>query len=195
MDAGGNTSNIVTRTVNVTDQTPPVVTVLGSSPLTVAHGSVYVDSGATWTDNVDGTGMAAIISGSVDTATLGTYILIYRHTDTGGNISTVATRTVHVTDQTAPVVALVGTSSITIPHGVDYIDSGATWTDAIDGTGTATLISGSVNTGVVGTYTLTYRHTDTAGNTGNTVTRTIIVTDQTPPAVTLSGSATGTVAQ
>jgi len=41
--------------VNVTDQTAPVVTLSGSTPETVFSGAVYVDLGATYTDNVDGT--------------------------------------------------------------------------------------------------------------------------------------------
>jgi len=39
------------------------------------------------------------------------------------------------------------------------------------------MISGSVNTGVVGTYILEYTYTDAAGNVGNTVTRTVNVVD------------------
>ena len=50
------------------------------------------------------------------------------------------------------------------------------------------MISGSVNTGVVGTYILQYTYTDTAGNAGNTVTRTVYVTDQTQPTVTINGN-------
>ena len=43
-DAAGNTGSI-SRTVTVVelDTTPPVVTLSGSSSLTIAHGSVYVD--------------------------------------------------------------------------------------------------------------------------------------------------------
>jgi len=52
----------VTRTVNVVDLTPPVATLNGSGVVTVAHGSVYIDSGATWTDNVDGSGVITAAS-------------------------------------------------------------------------------------------------------------------------------------
>ena len=67
IDAGGNTGNTVTRVITVTDQTAPIVTLSGSAPLTIAQGSIYVDSGALWTDNAEGTGMASIISGSGST--------------------------------------------------------------------------------------------------------------------------------
>ncbi len=43
---------------------------------------------------------------------------------------------------------------------------------------------------VLGTYILNYTYTDAASNTGNTVTRMVmILPDATPPVVTLSGSA------
>jgi hypothetical protein len=64
--------------VTVTDQTAPVVNLSGTSALTIAQGSLYVDSGATWTDNVDGTGSTLTgsfsstgsfaLSGSVNTS-------------------------------------------------------------------------------------------------------------------------------
>ena len=62
MDNAGNTGNIVSRIVTVTDQTSPVVTLIGSGTETVAHGSTYNDSGAERTDNVDGSGTNVIVS-------------------------------------------------------------------------------------------------------------------------------------
>ena len=58
--------------------------------------------------------------------------------------------------------------------GATYVELGATWSDAVDGSGTVTAITGSVNTATVGSYTLTYRKTDAAGNTG-TATRAVTV--------------------
>jgi hypothetical protein len=42
--------------VIIPDAVPPVVTLSGSSSITVAYGSSYIDAGATWSDNIDGTG-------------------------------------------------------------------------------------------------------------------------------------------
>ena len=186
-DTGGNISNTVTRTVNVTDQTAPVVTLSGFSPMTIAQGWSYTEQGATRTDNVDGTWtIASPTSGSVNTAVIGIYVLEYNYTDTGGNISNTVTRTVNVTDQTAPVVTL-NSWNMTIDWGGAYTELGATWTDNVDGTWTiASPTSGSVNTAVIGIYVLEYNYTDTGGNISNTVTRTVNVTDQTAPVVTLN---------
>lgn len=89
------------------DTIGPVVSLSGPNPQTVAHGSVYADPGAVWSDNVDALGViSAATSGTVDTNTVGTYYLEYTHTDTSGNTGNTVIRTVNVTDQTAPVVTL-----------------------------------------------------------------------------------------
>ena len=56
------------------DTTPPVITIIGGSPVMVEPGSVYVDAGATAIDDVDGdlTGCIEVIS-TVDTAVPGSY--------------------------------------------------------------------------------------------------------------------------
>lgn len=92
------------------DRTPPTITLRGANPMTVAQGSAFADPGASATDNVDGTDPVTV-SGSVNTAALGTYTLTYTATDRAGNAAT-ATRTVNVTDQTPPVITAITTSQI-----------------------------------------------------------------------------------
>ena len=93
----------------------------------------------------------------------------------------------------APTVTLKGANPLTLTQGDSYIELGATWTDAKDGSGSDTTITGNLNTAavgvytrtysktntaVVGSYTRTYRKTDAAGNTGTatgTATRTVTV--------------------
>jgi S-layer homology domain len=65
---------------------------------------------------------------------------------------------------------------MTISQWSSYIELWASWTDNADGSGVIMVpSSGSVNTALTGIYILSYTKTDIAGNTGNTVTRTIIV--------------------
>ena len=101
--------------------------------------------------------------------------------------------TISVTDvdDTAPLITLLGNATVTHEAAVAYSDAGATWTDAVDGNGTAVL-SGSVNVSVPGVYTLTYSKSDVAGNAATQVTRTVTVQDTTIPVSTLSGSSTVT---
>ena len=192
VDASGNTGS-VSRTVNVIapDLTAPIVSLVGVSPVSVEYASSFVDPGATWTDNVDGTGsIASFNSGSININVLWSYVIEYIYVDVGGNTGSVS-RTVNVVDTTAPVVSLVGGNPISLILGSTYTESGALWTDNVDGSGSiVSPYSGGVNTWAIGSYILQYRQIDTSGNTG-TISRTINVLgapDITPPVVSLSGS-------
>ncbi len=133
MDGAGNSSG-VTRSVTVSDMTAPIVTPVGGGFISMNEGDFYTESGATWTDAVDGTGFLAVAyTGSVDANTPGTYLIQYRYTDGGGNVG-MAFRTVTVNDVTAPVVTLSG-SDTSVEYGTDYTELGASWTDNVDGSG------------------------------------------------------------
>ncbi len=75
-------------------------------------------------------------------------------------------------DTTAPVVTING-SDITLYLQDSYVELGATANDDEDGVITASA-SGTPNTNLVGTYTVTYTATDAAGNEG-TAERTVKV--------------------
>jgi hypothetical protein len=77
------------------------------------------------------------------------------------------------------VIILNGDGNITHEAGNAYNDANASWTDAVDGSGTISA-SGQVNTGTPGTYLLNYNYTDDAGNIAQTVTRTVEVINLTP---------------
>ena len=67
-------------------------------------------------------------------------------------------------DTTAPVITVLGDNPLTLPVGSTFNDPGATALDAVDGE-IAINASGSVNTAVPGSYTITYSATDAANNT------------------------------
>ena len=126
-DIAGNTGNTVTRMVTVADQIVPVVTLSGAATLTLIQNDLYTELGASWTDNMDGSGNILIAtSGSVNTAILGTYVLEYGYTDVAGNTGNIVTRTVTIglppPDTTPPVVTLIGSTSRTIMIGSPYTD-------------------------------------------------------------------------
>ena len=62
------------------DTVAPVITLNGSNPDSVELGDTYVDPGA----DAD-TGETVVVSGSVDTSTVGSYTLTYTATDASGN--------------------------------------------------------------------------------------------------------------
>jgi endoglucanase Acf2 len=92
-------------------------------------------------------------------------------------------------DRTAPVITVIGSTTVNHEQGTSYTDPGATATDAVDGSVPVTT-SGSVGD-AAGTYTITYRAADSAGNTA-TATRTVIVADTTAPVITVVGQASVT---
>jgi len=166
------------------DTTAPIITLNGESYITVAHGATYSELGANVSDNVD-TGLTARITGSVDTSTVGEYVLTYQATDSANNEAAAVTRTVSVVDQTAPLITLEGEAEITLTHASDYTELGATVSDNVD-TGLTAIITGSVDSSTVGSYELSYNVSDAAGNAADTVTRTINIT-------TKAGQFTGTI--
>ncbi len=167
--------------------TPPTIALTGSSTMTITVGDAFVDLGATATDTEDGDLTSHVITtGSVNTSSAGTYVLTYTVTDSGG-LSTSTTRTVIVqtsgdggpSTNTPPVITILGDNPLTININTDFVDPGATSSDAEDGDLTANIIASStVSTTTVGTYTVTYTVTDSAGAT-TTATRTVNVVDNT----------------
>ena len=94
-DVAGNVAQTISRTVNVVDSTAPVISLRGSRNVSQWIGSSYSESGATWYDAVDGEGEAQV-TGDVLTDILGTYELIYSHTDQAGNHAVTVKRIVQV---------------------------------------------------------------------------------------------------
>ncbi len=194
-DVAGNIT-VVTRTVNVTDQAKPVITLNGTSPMTVVRFDPFTDPGATATDNLDGDlTNAIVVTGSVNIDVRGTYTLKYNVQDAAGNHAVEVTRTVNVITLTKPVITLIGSAYITVAQGSGYSDPGATATDKEDGNVTANIsVTGNVETATVGTYILTYNVMDSDGNEAVAVIRTVNVTDQTKPVLTLNGTSPMTIA-
>ena len=102
----------------------------------------------------------------------------------GGSDSTEPTPTTK--DTTAPVITLIGNTPLTHSIDTSYDDEGATANDATDGNVDVTM-TGSVDSTIVNSYTLTYTATDTAGNK-STSTRIVNVIDDVAPVITLGGS-------
>ncbi|MGC8844308.1 MAG: immunoglobulin-like domain-containing protein [Candidatus Hydrogenedens sp.] len=180
-DANGNTATR-TRVVNVSDNLPPTVTIVGANPLTVQCGSVFTDPGATATDACDGN-LTVNKTGIVNTNQVGSYQITYTATDRAGKIGQ-AIRTVNVVDTQAPTVTLNGASEITHECGLNFVDPGATAEDVCSGI-LDVIVSGYVYDNQVGDYTLTYTAVDNANNSASK-TRTIHVVDTQGPEITLN---------
>ena len=80
-----------------------------------------------------------------------------------------------------PVMALNGSSTVTVELGTTYSEQGASAETY------AVTISGNVNTNVVGDYVVTYSAKDGAGNAAS-ISRLVQVRDTTAPVVTVTGT-------
>ncbi|MET0000115.1 MAG: HYR domain-containing protein [Candidatus Thiodiazotropha lotti] len=178
-DSAGN-SGTATQTVIVEDTTAPVITapadvsVTETPPATVAIGT------ATATDIFTVT----ITSDAPATFPAGTTVVTWTATDANGNSSS-ATQNVTVTapaDTTPPVVTAPADITIEATAVQTPVTLGnATATDDVDGS--LTPIADQTGPFSVGTHTVTWSATDSAGNTG-TATQTVIVQDTTAPQIT-----------
>ena len=91
----------------------------------------------------------------------GTHSLVATFKDLAGNMTTLTAN--FATDNTAPVIKLIGDSSIDILYGSNYIDEGATASDDTDGDITTNISTvNPVDTSVIGQYTVTYNVSDNA---------------------------------
>lgn len=84
----------------------------------------------------------------------------------------------------APILVLAGSNPMAVECHTPFVDPGATASDADLGDLTSRIqVSGQVDTSTPGTYTLTYSVSNVVLTT--TLTRTVVVSDTTPPTVSL----------
>ena len=160
----------------IEDTTAPIITLIGENAITLEVGTSYNDAGATAIDNNDGDLSANIIvTGTVDTSTVGMYTITYSATNASENTGS-ATRTVIIVDTILPVITLLGDNPVSIKVGSTYTDAGATASDNYDGDLTSGITTvNNVNLNTVGTYTVTYNVSDANSNSAQEVTRTVNV--------------------
>ncbi len=189
-DSSGNAAAQVTRTVNVVDTTDPIISLVGSTPVIIEVGSVYVDDGATALDNYDGDLTGSIVTvNPVDTSAVGVYVVTYDASDSSGNAAAQVTRTVNVVDTGIPVITLTGSDTVSVEVGSVYVDDGATALDSGDGDLTSSIVTvNPVDTSTLGAYIVTYDVSDSSGNNATQVSRTVNVVDTTDPVISLVGS-------
>ncbi|HEY0006594.1 MAG TPA: immunoglobulin-like domain-containing protein [Pyrinomonadaceae bacterium] len=199
-DAAGNKATATQKVIVITD-TPPTITAPAAVTLHTGPGAtecgVKIDPA-----NLDATLGSATASDSCSDVSVersgvpannsfpvGTTTLTYKATDASGQTAS-ATQTVTVVDDTPPTLTINGNAAMTVECHSTFTDPGASATDNCAVIGPVST-SGSVNTDVPGTYTLTYSASDGA-NTA-TATRAVTVVDTVAPTIALNGSSSVTV--
>jgi len=139
-----------------------------------ARAGVLTDLGYTDNGNPGGNDLAM---GGANLAGIGVYL-----NDGAGNLGR--------GDAVPPVLTLLGASSVSIDSGSTYSDAGATALDNIDGDISTRIVRVStVNTAVVGNYSVTYNVSDFAGNPATQIVRSVAVV----PAVGTGGGGGGSL--
>src|SRR6056300_537756 len=116
----GNTTVTATRTVNVVDTVPPVITIFGDNPYTLERFDVYTDPGAV----VDrGSILTTDLTAIDNTLTHGSSFLV-TYTATDGNTAhdVTQTRVVNILDTKPPEITLLGDNPYEIQPSVQFQD-------------------------------------------------------------------------
>jgi GH35 family endo-1,4-beta-xylanase len=193
----GKTNAAQVKLNDVTPAVPaPIVTVnplttKDTTPLltgTVQNAtSVQVSlNGTTWhTASVQGSAWSVTI---YTTVANGTYNVRARATGSTGLQTTDSTTNELRIDTKAPVITLSGGSPVTMERGTAYVEPGFTATDAQEGNLTSQVtVTGSVNTAAEGTYTLTYKVSDSLGNKSSKTRKVTVVYTRTADVIGLIG--------
>jgi len=179
-DSSGNTSDTLHITLYVVSSGLPfpVLTLIGASDTTIAVFSVWTDPGAIAIDPKEGDiSNAIIVTGTVDTQFIGTYVLQYDVKDGQGNASS-TTRTVQVVDSILPKIENANayrTDScwVVVVQLKNIFADITTATDNYNSLGNGlTLLANpaspqggaAVDTRFQGTTAVTYTATDSSGN-------------------------------
>ena len=177
--------NYLEKTFNViiVDTEKPIIHLTGATDIYLDYPQTYLEPGAICLDYYDA--CSVVITGTVNTNALGTYVLSYNASDSSGNIADTVTRTIYVVDRIPPEIVMNGSSWIYLEVGNAYIEPGAYVIDNY-GMDSQVLISGEVDINVVGTYFLYYDAVDMFGNVAPTINRIVSVIDTTPPEFSIS---------
>ncbi|GAA3509811.1 hypothetical protein GCM10022393_23380 [Aquimarina addita] len=178
-DSSMNIGTAIRKVIVIRDN-PPIITLKnGPSVFNAVRGGVYVDPGATATDDLDGDITSQIkVNNEVKLTTPGDYKVTYTVTDSyDQTVSKV--RNIEINDTEKPVVTL-SSIGFQIKKGSVYVDPGGTVTDNVDNfTFDDVEILGlqDLDTNTPGLYTLDYIIEDTAGNISDLEIRLITVVE------------------
>ena len=174
-DSSGNesTKTIVVTVVKAVDDTEaPVIT--HTMPVLKTGDTFDYTKYVKVTDNLDPSPYVSVNTDGIDTSRPGVYTCYVLATDASGNTSS-ATFDVKVTDDYVDTVKpVISAKDVTLELNDSFDPSkGVAATDDHDGNINYEITSNDVNAGKVGTYHVTYKATDAAGNVA---TKTITVT-------------------
>lgn len=172
-DLSGNTWSTVSNVSNI-DKEKPIINIIGDINIILEQSStgVYIDSGASWSDNNDWTGNI-IGSWSINMNIVWSYIIEYNKIDNAWNYATKKQRNIQVVDTKKPIAT------------VEYSN---TWITNQNVIATLTWISETINITsswetthiFLNNWTFTFTYEDLSGNTGETISSVYNIDKQKP---------------
>jgi len=156
--------------VEVADKEAPVIELSGDIEMTIEAGTQFEEPGFSADDNYDGDLTEKVEKNNdIDTCTKQDVTITYSVKDSSGN-EAVANRTVHIVDTTPPQITLTQGSTCYVKCGTEYMEAGYYAEDICDGDITDKVqVTGDVNTRECGSYTVSYKVSDSSGNTAEAV--------------------------
>jgi len=156
--------------VEVADKEAPVIELSGDIEMTIEAGTQFEEPGFSADDNYDGDLTEKVKKNNdIDTCTKQDVTITYSVKDSSGN-EAVANRTVHIVDTTPPQITLTQGSTCYVKCGTEYMEAGYYAEDICDGDITDKVqVTGDVNTRECGSYTVSYKVSDSSGNTAEAV--------------------------
>ena len=197
----GQNTTTAQATVTVTDQGQPTITAQGgevaatdsTGVATTAQAVQAIINAVQATDAIDG--VLDVSNNAPVTLSLGANAIRLTATDSAGNTAT-QTITITVTDQTKPVLTAPGNITVSATNNsgtaktntaIQAFLANATAKDNVDTQ--VTISNDAPATLPIGTTTVTFTATDTAGNT-TTVQATVTIADENAPTLTAPASIT-----
>ncbi len=179
-------SAIGSRKVVVGDTTSPVVTPKASPYIQQVGSAIDLTKVVDVTDNYwPSSFLTTTIQGTVDVNSVGVYFVKYVCRDNSGNISKEVTVRIDVKDTKSPTISLNGITPMEHEVKTAFVDPSVLVSDNYWPTNTIVISKkGSVNTNVLGDYTIWYIATDPSGNK-DSISRLVKVVDHTKPRVDL----------
>jgi hypothetical protein len=138
--------------------------------------SGYVSTANPDTFTIDVNNIKQVVAVNINTALSETTSTVPETTNTVPETATSTVPETTVADTTPPVIVLNGDAVINLKKGDTFTDPGAKAIDNKD-TEIAVTTIGTVNTNFVGSYTISYNASDSAGNIALTVSRTVNVVE------------------
>ncbi|WP_197061131.1 immunoglobulin-like domain-containing protein [Colwellia psychrerythraea] len=190
IDAASNAAITKTRQVTVQDVSAPVVIAPNNiiiatidafgTPISNTEINAFLNS-ANANDDVDGS--LAVVYDAPNIFPLGVTTVYFTAIDSANNVGS-AQATVTVTDLDAPALSLVGNTSITLSLNETYSELGYSAIDNVDGDISANVVvNGVVDSSTLGTYIISYKIKDAAGNFTATQNRQVTVQDAAAPVI------------